>query len=343
MNTFRLSTALRAGLQAAGLDPALALRRAGLPLTLWSSEGGMVTTGQFFALFRGLESLSGDPSLGLRLPALAPVESHHPASILAYHARTFRDGLQRLARYKILCCQEEMLFTESHGECRLEFNWLDAPEAPPPLLIDCVFMAALEMGRRGTRKPLRPLRVELKRSAEHQALYEGAYGCRVKCRSRRDAIFFRAGDLDLPFVTYNAELLDMLTPQLDRQLAQRRKQQTCSEKVNWVLKRLLGGPRPEIGDVARELGMSSRTLQRRITGEGASFRKLLNDARRELARFYLREPSLGVNEIAYLLSYEEPSSFFRAFHEWEGKPPRRWRIAQRRMIAPVSRLPSIPS
>ena len=140
----------------------------------------------------------------------------------------------------------------------------------------------------------------------------------------------RSRDLDLPFVTYNAELLKMLTPQLDHQLAQHRKQQTCAEKVNWVLQRLLGGPRPEIADVARELGMSSRTLQRRITEQGTNFRRLLNDARQELARFYLRERSLGVNEIAYLLSYEDPSSFFRAFHEWEGKPPRRWRTAQRR-------------
>jgi AraC-like DNA-binding protein len=289
----------------------------------------MVTTEQFFALFRGIESLSGDPSIGLKLPALAPVENHHPASIMAHHARSFRDGLQRFARYKILCCQEEMLFTESDGECRLEFKWLNARQAPPPLLLDCVFMTALELGRRGTRRPLWPLRVELKRSAEHRLIYESAYGCPVKCRSRRDAIFFRASDLDLPFVTYNAELLEMLTPQLDHQLAQRRNQQTCTEKVKWVLKRLLGGPRPELTDVARELGMSSRTLQRRITEEGTNFRRLLNDARQELARYYLMEPSLGVNEIAYLLSYEDRSSFFRAFHEWEGKPPRRWRTSQR--------------
>jgi AraC-like DNA-binding protein len=329
MNTFRTSNALRAGLQAAGLDPAAVLRRAGLPLTLWSSDGGMITTEQFFALFRGIESLSSDPSIGLKLPALTPLENHHPASIMAHHARTFRDGLQRFARYKILCCQEEMLFTERSGECRLEFNWLNARQAPPPLLLDCAFMAALELGRRGTRRPLWPLRVELKRSAEHRAIYESAYGCPVKCRSRRDAIFFRVSDLDLPFVTYNAELLEMLTPQLDRQLAQCRKQQTCTEKVKWVLKRLLGGPRPEISDVARELGMSSRTLQRRIVEEGTNFRRLLNAARQELARQYLMEPSLGVNEIAYLLSYEDPSSFFRAFYEWEGKPPRRWRTAQK--------------
>ncbi len=292
----------------------------------------MVTTEQFFALFRAVEELSPDPLIGLKLPKAFPVEQRHPAMIAAQHARTFRDGLQRFARYKILCCSEELIFTEAKGECRLEFNWLLAREATPSALLDCAFMAAVELGRRGTRQEIRPLRVELKRSTEHQALYEKEYGCPVKCAARRDAVFFRTSDLDLPFVTYNAELLEMLTPPLDHQLAERRKGQTFAEKVNWVLKRLLGGPRPEITDVARELGLSSRTLQRRITEEGSSFRELLNKARQELARFYLQEPSLGVNEIAYLLSYEDPSSFFRAFHDWEGKPPRRWRTTQKKRV-----------
>jgi AraC-like DNA-binding protein len=101
----------------------------------------------------------------------------------------------------------------------------------------------------------------------------------------------------------------------------------------WVLKRLLGGRRPEINEVAKELGMSSRTLQRRITDEGTNYRQLLNDARDELARFYLKEPSLSVSEIAYLLSYEDPSSFFRAFHEREGMTPNEWKAMHRKRNA----------
>jgi len=79
--------------------------------------------------------------------------------------------------------------------------------------------------------------------------------------------------------------------------------------------------------------MSSRTLQRHITNEGTSYRQILTDARHELARFYLKEPSLGVSEIAYLLSYEDPSSFFRAFHEWEGATPSEWKIVSRQRIS----------
>jgi len=330
MDRFKLSSALQAGLQAVGIDLAVLLRKSGLPLTLWTTGQGMVTTEQYFSLWRTVRDLCEDPAIGLKLPGLIPVELHHPAIIAAYHARTFRDALQRFARYKILCCFEEMKFHETKGECSLEFNWILSRETPPPLLLDVAFMASVEMGRRGAQKPLlRPLRLELSRSAEHQEMYEAAFGCPVKFKAKRDAIIFRSSDLDLPFVGYNAELLEMLTPQLDQQLARHRKKQSCTEQVKWVLKRLLGGPRPEISEVAKELGMSSRTLQRRITDEGSSYRQLLHDARHELARFYLKEPSLSVSEIAYLLSYEDPSSFFRAFHEWEGTTPSEWKTAPR--------------
>jgi AraC-like DNA-binding protein len=330
MNTFKVSSALQAGLKAIGIDLAVLLRKSGLPLTLWTTGQGMVTTEQHFRLWRTVRELHEDPAIGLKLPGLIPVDQHHPAIIAAYHARTFRDALQRFARYKILCCYEEMIFRETMGECSLEFNWVQSREVPPPLLLDVAFMASVEMGRRGAQKPsLHPLRLELGRSAEHREIYEAAFGCPVKFKAKRDAIIFRSCDLDLPFVSYNAELLEMLTPQLDQQLAQRKNQQSCSDQVKWVLKRLLGGHRPEITEVAKELGMSGRTMQRRITDEGTSFRQLLNDARRELAQFYLKEPSLSVSEIAYLLSYEDPSSFFRAFHEWEGTTPSEWKTAFR--------------
>jgi AraC-like DNA-binding protein len=333
MNTFKISNAFQVGLKAAGIDPAVVLRKSGLPLTLWSSGQGMVTTEQFFGLWRALGELSDDPAIGLKLPSLVPVEQHHPASIAAHHARTFRDALKRFARYKILCCLEEVRLLEAKGECSLEFNWFLSQEAAPPLLLDAGFMSALELGRRGTQKPLHPLRVELRRKADHREIHESFYGCPVKFKARRDAIVFRTCDLDLPFVSYNADLLAMLTPQLDRQLEQRKAEQSCAEQVNWVLKRLLGGHRPEITEVAKELGMSSRTLQRRITDEGASFRQLLSETRQGLAQYYLKEPSLGVSEIAYLLSYEDPSSFFRAFHEWEGMTPNEWKAMHRRRNA----------
>ncbi len=92
-----------------------------------------------------------------------------------------------------------------------------------------------------------------------------------------------------------------------------------------TLKQLLAGQRPGIDDVARELRLSTRTLQRRLTEDGATFQQLMEEARRELARHYLLHSALELNETAYLLGYEDANSFFRAFHDWEGTSPGHWR------------------
>jgi AraC-like DNA-binding protein len=327
LSTFRIPDAMQGALHSIGVDPATLLRKSGLPLTLWTIGKGIVTTEQLFALWRALQELTDDPAIGLKLPARVPVEQHHPMSIAAQHARTFRDALQRLARYKILCCSEEMLVIESKEECRVGFNWVLSREFAPPLLIDAAFASTVELGRRGTRQPIRALRVELARPEDHREIYEAHFGCPVKFKAGRNAIFFRTPDLDLPFVTYNAQLLAMLSPQLDRELARRKAEQTLVAKVKWVVAKLLGGHPPDILTVAKELGMSSRTLQRRITEEGTNFRQLLSEARRELARHYLQQSSLELGETACLLGYEDPNSFFRAFREWEGMTPGEWKTA----------------
>src|SRR5580704_9897328 len=113
----------------------------------------------------------------------------------------------------------------------------------------------------------------------------------------------------------------MLNPQLERALEERRAQSSISEQVKWILKRLLAGSRPEISAVARELGLSDRTLQRRIVDDGARFRELLLEARKELARAYLTRPEIDIEEVAYLLGYEDANSFYRAFRTWEGTTP----------------------
>ena len=92
-----------------------------------------------------------------------------------------------------------------------------------------------------------------------------------------------------------------------------------------LLKKLLAGQRPTLRDVARELRLSTRTLQRRLAAERARFQQLVEDARRELAQHYLLHSSLELNETAYLLGYEDANSLFRAFHQWEGTSPGEWR------------------
>ena len=83
--------------------------------------------------------------------------------------------------------------------------------------------------------------------------------------------------------------------------------------------------RPGVQDLARELHLSTRTLQRRLTERDVTVQQLLDEARRELAHHYLLHSSRELNETAYLLGYEDANSFYRAFHHWEGTTPGQWR------------------
>ncbi|MNT71491.1 HTH-type transcriptional regulator VirS [compost metagenome] len=81
--------------------------------------------------------------------------------------------------------------------------------------------------------------------------------------------------------------------------------------------------------MARELGVSERTLQRRLGGEGTSFQLLLTAVRRARARELLADPTLDIDEVAFLLGYADQNSFFRAFRLWEGETPSSWRAMHR--------------
>jgi AraC-like DNA-binding protein len=124
--------------------------------------------------------------------------------------------------------------------------------------------------------------------------------------------------------------LQMLAPQFENQLKEGRARKSILGQVKWVLKRLLSGSRPDLLMIAKELGMSERTLQRRITEEGTTFRQLLNETRHELVRQYLDNASVEITEAAFLIGYEDPNSFYRAFRSWEGKTPAEWRAANER-------------
>ena len=325
---FKVPNAFWIGLKLIGLTPGAVLRHSNLPLTIYDGEKNLVSTAQFFSIWRAVGELTGEQDAGLKLASRIEVEHYHPSNLAALHARTFRDALSRMARYKQLCCAEEMRIAEGKTECVIEFSWPFAEDPEPPLLTDAAFAAVAELGRRGTKTKLNPKRVELQRASDPTQSHELHFQCPVKYGARRNAIILRTADLDLSFVTHNADLLEMLAPQLDRQLAGRKAQAKIVDQVKWVLKRLLSGSRPDILLVAKELGMGARTLQRRITEEGASFRQLLNEARQELVRQYLSDPAIEINETAFLLGYEDPNSFYRAFRTWEGTTPAHWRSTQ---------------
>ena len=326
---FRVSSTLPGRLQELGLSPEAVLRQAGLPMGLFNQEKILVSTEEFFALHQGIADASRDPGFGLKLGTLERVEHYDPTKIIALSARSFRDAVERLSRYKQLTCPEEIRLVDRGNECAVQFVWLLAHEKEPSLLVDVCFAWMVGVVRRGTRRPINPRRVEFQRAAAHREMYEAHFRCPVKFKSRQNALVFSKADIELAFVTHNADLLAIVAPQLEAELAEQLAQKTFSDQAKGILKQLLAGQRPGIEDLAKELHLSTRTLQRRLTEQGITFQHLLEEARRELARHYLLHSSRQLNETAYLLGYQDANSFFRAFHQWEGTSPAKWRVLQK--------------
>ena len=311
------------------------LRRAGLPESFFKQEKIYVTTAELFALWRAIGETSTDPAIGLKLGTEPRFERYQPTAIAAVCSRTLRDALQRIARYKKLTCPEEIRVHTSGDEASVDFIYTQAEEVQPDVMVDLVLSWILAIGRRGTDGQITPLRLELTRPAHHGELLEAHFGCRVRFKAGRNALVFRNADLDRPFVTQNEELLKAIGAQLEAELKECNTSADVGGQVKHTLKRSLAGKRPTLQHVARELCMSARTLQRRLTDAEITFQQLVEDTRRELAHHYLRHSTVELNETAFLLGYGDANSFFRAFHGWEGTSPGEWRTRHRTNHAEV--------
>ena len=179
---------------------------------------------------------------------------------------------------KALTCPEEIHVQRSRSEAIVEFLFLDEEGGEPDVLVDVCLSWVLAIGQRGTEGRIRPLRVELVRPTQHQALLEAHFGCPVRFRAKRNAIVFRDPDLDLPFGTFDEELLRIVAAQLDADMAERQAASEITGLVKQVLRRSLAGKRPSREGTAQELHMSVRTLQRRLNDAGTTFQRVVQDA-----------------------------------------------------------------
>ena len=330
---FRVSGSTFLKLEELGVRVSAVLRRAGLPLESSNLPRVLVSTEELFGLWRAIGEVSTNAAIGLLLGTESKTERFHPIGIAALSTENFGSAIDQMARYKQLTCPEEILQEKDNEEWSIQFRWLLADEVEPPVLNECCFAWVLSIARHGTGTRLSPLRVEFVQPRPHVKAIERHFGCPVICGASRNAIVFRATDAQRPFVTRNAELLAMLAPQFEEELKQENGDENFVERVRIAIQQKLTGQRPTIEDIADELHISSRTLQRRLQDAGSSFQRVLEEARRQLARHYLNNSVLELNEAAYLLGYGDANSFVRAFRTWEGVPPARWREEQRAKAA----------
>jgi len=205
-------------------------------------------------------------------------------------------------------------------------QWDDPTLQPPATLAATELVFLTQIARIGTRETIYPVRVESPYPMQPEEAYETYFGV-APHRGEKHGVTFSAVDAKRPFLTASETLWQTFEPELRRRLTQLDTSAPLEERVRQILLEGLPSGESSIDVTARRLGQSPRTLQRGLKSEGTSYKEVVRRTREQLARHYVTSTKLGYTEIGFLIGYEEPSSFFRAFREWTGQTPESIRLA----------------
>lgn len=301
-----------------GLRPAHLLRAAGLPEDLFTRPRPTVSPEGFNRLFDALVNAIDHEAPGLILGQAISPEVFSPPLFAAYCCEDLTAAANRLAQYKPLIGPLKLEAHSMAGGLELTFEaepGIDLPEEY--VAAELVFLVAL--ARRATRYAVRPIAVELVRPPRQKG-YAEFFGTPVR-PGPFNRVVFAPRDARRPFLSANPALFAAFDPDLRARLDELQRNASIADRVRSALMESLPGGHPDVGTVARRLGMSSRTLQRKLGAEGTGFQEVLQDLRERLARDYLKKTGLSSSEISFLLGYDDPNSFTRAFHTWTGTTP----------------------
>ncbi len=318
---FYLDIGWQALLKDLGLRPEHVLRRAGLPEDLFSRHAPRLTTDEYFRLWRSMEAEAGDAMFPLRIVETVSAELFSPPLFAALCSTNLMQAVQRLSRYKQLVAPMSLeVDVGKAGELTVSPRWQSVQTDVPYSLQVAEIAFFLRLARLATREPVKAFRVALPElpPSDYTRRYESFFGAPVR-HGTSPSITFTAADALRPFLTVNEGMWRVFEPDLRRRLSELDASATTAERVRAVLLELLPGNAATIEKTAERLGLSKRTLQRRLECEGENFRALVNATRENLGRHYLENTTMSGEEIAFLLGFEDPNSFYRAFQDWTGQ------------------------
>jgi AraC-like DNA-binding protein len=320
VNPYTVNPGWRLLLNDLGIRPADVLRRARLPEDLLSREKATLNTDECFRFWRGLEEESEGMTLPLRIGTAMSVEAFDPLIFAALCSQDLNTAFGRISHYKRLVGPMALHIDVDVNATTIELEWLDASTEPPVSLVAAELIFFVQLARIATRTKIYPLEVRAPHPPKPKDEYTDYFGVSVQ-QGPSPRISFKAADVARPFLTANEKMWQFFEPELQKRLSELDKSATTTDRVQAALLELLPAGQASIDPVSKKLGTSSRTLQRRLKQEGMSFQALLNSTREDLAKHYLKNSDVTGAEISFLLGFEDPNSFFRAFHAWTGETP----------------------
>lgn len=318
-------------IQDAGVNRANVLRRAKLPGDLFARESVRLDAATYFRLWEAIDEEAGnagDPT-PLRFAQKMSTDWFNPELFVALCSEDMNGALARLGKYKRLSGPMALKLEHDARHTSVALEFLDLALTPPRVFMAFKLVFFVQLARLATRSPVQPLRVgwpapDLPPS--EAAAYTTWFGVPVEDLSV-PTVVFAAQDTQRPFLTANHGIWKFFEPALRQRLADLEKHASTIERVRSALVEALPAGEVSMPAVCKKLGVSTRTLQRRLQEEGSSFQQTLDALRHSLAHHYLRHSSLSGTDISFLLGFEDPNSFVRAFQTWTGSTPQAVRLA----------------
>jgi AraC-like DNA-binding protein len=266
-----------------------------------------------------------DDAFPLRASAAFKLEDHELFGFLAISCATLGEAYERTATYRALYAVGARWELEADAQATrvIWYPW-------PGSLADAGYRAAMDYAvadmdnairRLGGTGP-RPTAVHLRhRAPAETAPFVAQYGVEPTYGSPLDELVYPAGTHELPVASFNSRLRDYFDEECRRLLDKLGAGQGLVDQVRKRLIAVMDGGDTSVEAMAKTLGMSARSLQRRLSDEDTRYNDLLAEVRSEFAKRYLARGTISASEVAYLIGFTEPPAFFKAFKRWTGMTP----------------------
>ena len=309
------------GLDVAELFAAARIDRAGL-----EQSGARLASEKISHLWDLAIQKSGNPALALSQHQVARPASFDVVGYTMMTCADVRGAFERVIRYMLILSDALTLTMEEEpGGVRLTFVLFGGERPVPRQRIEFIFVSLMSFIRWISRTDICPLEVELAYPAPAElSPYQAVFRGKVSFGTTRNSLLFSREDITAPLPTSNPLLAEMHERFAGEYLRQFDQTQVSYRVREAIIKKLPDGE-PRRDEVAGQLCMSERTLQRRLEEEKTSFVQLLDDTRRELADQYLGRLHLSLAQAAYMLGFSDQSSFFRACRRWFNLSPGQYR------------------
>jgi AraC-like DNA-binding protein len=316
----------------AAVDQDALLRSIGLDPSGESDVAHMVSDAAYYALLERIDALLGGPvDFPLRVGASMDCDDYGAFGLAWKTAPTLRSSFARAERYWRLLTSvleyevrprgsDAFFLLHRAGERRLGLRMSN----------EATLASVTSIIRQVSPEDFAPLEVHLKHPPPAvTAMHETYFGCPVDFESDMDSLLVAGETLARPNRLGDEGITRFLLDHLDRELGKLDRDQTLEQRVRDAIAQSLSAGVPKMSAVARGLGLSERTLGRRLGEEGLSFQRIVDEARRDLAEGLLTRSDYALADVAYLTGFSEQSAFNRAFKRWRAETPAAYREANR--------------